>query len=471
MNNSFVFIGRFHPLLVHLPIGILLLAVFFQFLALRPRFEPLRAALPLTWLMGAAGAVLSCISGYLLSQSGGYDETTLSLHQWLGIATAALALGGYWLSKTGRAQKWQLVTGGLILVLLTGAGHYGGTLTHGADFLTAPVSETGEDAPKPIADINEAIAYADVVEPILQRKCTSCHNAGKKKGGLQLHTPELLMKGGKTGAVLVAGDTEKSELIRRILLPVSDEKHMAPKGKPQITEQELKLLLWWIREGASFTAKVKTLKADEKEQALLTTLQGESGEVQESKNVPDKDIPTSTVPQAPEEDIEAIKKTGALLMPVSTSGNYLSLRCLNAPEFGDAEVKLLAPLSQQLVFVYFNGSRITDAGLKTMPVLPNLVRIGLEHTAITDAGLKELNRFPSLKYINLHGTKVSAKGLLALKSLPSLREITVFQTNVSQEAVQVLHKEFPGVRIEAGGYILPKLASDTERLTAPYKKE
>ena len=471
MNNSFVFIGRFHPLLVHLPIGILLLAVLFQFLALRPRFEPLRAALPLTWLMGAAGAALSCVSGYLLSQSGGYDETTLLWHQWLGLATAVFALVGYFVSKSGVARKWQLITGALILALLTGAGHYGGTLTHGADFLTAPAAENNGDVTKQIADINEAIAYADIIEPILKQKCASCHNAGKKKGGLQLHTPELLMKGGKSGPALVAGDTEKSELIRRILLPVSDEKHMSPKGKPQITAQELKLLVWWIREGASFTVKVKELKADEKEQSVLTALQGEGGMEEDMKHIPDKDVPEEMVPPAPEKAIEAIKKTGALLMPVSTAGNYLSLSCLNAPQFGDAQVKLLAPVSQQLVFLNLDRTAITDAGLKEIKGMPNLVRIGLAATKITDVGLMELAKLPSLKYINLQGTNVSAKDLLALKGLTSLREITVFQTNVTQEDVQLLAKALPGVKIEIGGYTLPKLASDTERLSAPYKKD
>ncbi|MGV3767715.1 MAG: c-type cytochrome domain-containing protein [Chitinophagaceae bacterium] len=470
MNNIPVFIGRFHPLLVHLPIGILLLAVLFQFLSLRPRFAPLRAALPLIWLIGAAGAILSCVSGYLLSQNGGYDEAILSLHQWLGIATAVLALAGYFFSKNSRSRKWQLVAGAIVLVLLTGAGHYGGTLTHGADFLTAPAQENGEGPKKLITDVNEANAYQDIIEPILQRKCTGCHNAGKKKGGLQLHTPELMMKGGKTGPALLAGDPEKSELIQRIQLPVSDEAHMAPKGKPQITAQELQLLTWWIREGASFTAKVKELKAGEKERTLLTALQGGTGMEQEEKNIPDNDVPAAPVPPASEKDMDAVKATGALLMPVSASGNYLSLSCLNAPGFADAKLKLLAPVSQQLVFLHLDGTEITDAGLKEIPAMPHLVRIGLAFTAITDIGLKELTKFPSLKYINLHGTNVSAKGLSALKGMSSLREITVFQTKVSLEEVQLLTKVLPGVSIEAGGYTLPKLASDTERLSAPYKK-
>ena len=71
--------------------------------------------------------------------------------------------------------------------------------------------------------------------------------------------PDLIMKGGKDGPVILSGKPDESLLIKRIVLPEEDEHHMAPKGKPQLNEQEIKLLKWWISTGADFSKKVKDI--------------------------------------------------------------------------------------------------------------------------------------------------------------------------------------------------------------------
>ena len=82
------FLGRFHPLLVHLPIGILLLAVLFAWLGRWQRFQHLKAVVPFALLMGTLAAIFSCVTGYLLSLSGEYDLQALNQHRNLGIAVA-----------------------------------------------------------------------------------------------------------------------------------------------------------------------------------------------------------------------------------------------------------------------------------------------------------------------------------------------------------------------------------------------
>jgi uncharacterized membrane protein len=91
-------IAHFHPLLVHLPIGILLLAILFHWLSTKEKYAGLSNALSIAYLIGAITAVLSCITGYLLSGSGEYDETTLNLHQWMGILVAFVSVTGYFFS-------------------------------------------------------------------------------------------------------------------------------------------------------------------------------------------------------------------------------------------------------------------------------------------------------------------------------------------------------------------------------------
>jgi uncharacterized membrane protein len=121
-----------------------------------------------------------------------------------------------------------------------------------------------ENSQKKIENIDEALVYQDIIAPVMEQKCWSCHNANKIKGELRMDQQDLLLKGGKHGAIIKANDPANSELIKRLLLPEEDEHHMPPKGKTPLTEQEIALLHWWIQQGAPFDKKVAQLKPDEK---------------------------------------------------------------------------------------------------------------------------------------------------------------------------------------------------------------
>ncbi|WP_258862512.1 DUF2231 domain-containing protein [Sphingobacterium spiritivorum] len=94
------FTGRWHPVLVHLPIGMLFLAFIIAVFARFERYRYLSSAIPFSLLFGAGAAILTCITGYLLSLDGGYDTSVLSFHQWLGIAVAVLSLWTYTLYRS-----------------------------------------------------------------------------------------------------------------------------------------------------------------------------------------------------------------------------------------------------------------------------------------------------------------------------------------------------------------------------------
>ena len=76
-----LFLGRFHPTIVHFPIAFLLLGVAVGLLSARfSVLAPMRPAVPLILLVGALSALLSVFLGYLLSLGGGYEESLLSIH-------------------------------------------------------------------------------------------------------------------------------------------------------------------------------------------------------------------------------------------------------------------------------------------------------------------------------------------------------------------------------------------------------
>nr|MCU0354948.1 ribonuclease inhibitor [Cytophagales bacterium] len=268
-----LFFGRFHPLVVHLPIGILVIAALIEFAARSPKLAALREANRFVLFWGAVTATLACVIGYMLAQSGGYDEDALGKHQWLGYGVAAAAWVAYLLKNVpgGLLHKAYRPVFGVAVLLLFGAGHYGGNLTHGSDYLTQympqplravaglpPRKEPA--AAKKITDINQAVVFTDLVQPTLEQSCVNCHNAEKQKGDLRMDSHEFLLKGGEHGPVLVAGRADESEMLKRIHLPLEDDDHMPPKGKPQPTDQQIALLTWWINQGAPVDKKVAELK-------------------------------------------------------------------------------------------------------------------------------------------------------------------------------------------------------------------
>jgi len=462
------FFGHFHVVLVHLPIGILLLACVFQWLERRPKFSSLHVATNIALLIGMICAILSALTGYLLSFSGDYDEGLVITHQWFGISVAAVSIAMFYYHNKAVSFKTQVSISILLFVLIIITGHLGGSLTHGSDYLTKSWTLTSDTVAlrKPIPNVQEAMVYPDVIQPILQTKCYSCHGKNKQKGKLRMDDSLRLMKGGKDGPVIIPGNVEKSEMAKRISLPREDDDHMPPKEKPQPTEQEIALIHWWIKSGASFDKKVKQLDQPEELKPALLALQN----VQEKKIIV-PDLPAKPVVKANDEAIKKLKDIGAVVDPVAQNTNYLSANFVTVTNPGDREIQLLLPLKEQLIELKLSGASITDSALLVIAQFKNLMRLQLDHTKITDKGLASLRALEDLRYLNLVGTAVTEKGVMQLKDLKNLRSIYLYQTGVKKSEWKDLKKAFPKTLIDSGGYTVPFLPTDTIEVKPPKTKQ
>jgi hypothetical protein len=409
-------------------------------------------------------AILSALTGYLLSFSGDYDEGLVITHQWFGISVAAVSIAMFYFHSKAASFKIQVSISILLFMLIVITGHLGGSLTHGSDYLTKSWSLTSDTVAqrKPIPNVQEAMVYSDVIQPILQTRCYSCHGKNKQKGKLRMDDSLRLMKGGKDGPVIIPGNAEKSEMAKRLSLPREDDDHMPPKEKPQPTEQEIALIHWWIKSGASFDKKVKQLDQPEELKPALLALQN----VQEKKIII-PDIPAKPVVKANDEAIKKLKDIGAVVEPVAQNTNYISANFVTVTKPGDKEVQLLLPLKEQLIELKLGGASITDSALLVISQFKNLMRLQLDHTKITDKGLANLKVLENLRYLNLVGTAVTEKGVLQLKDLKNLRSIYLYQTGVKKSEWKDLKKAFPKTLIDSGGYTVPFLPTDTIEVKPP----
>ena len=330
--TSFVlFIGRFHPIFLHLPVGILSVLVFFELICSTRRGEQKFGEASLLMLvLGSAGAILAVFAGIMLSREGGYVGGNFSLHQTMGLLGTAGVLIALVIRLMGMGRNSMELLNAYRAVYFVSFGimglgaHFGGNMSHGNKFLiehapewfkapmvateklllslvekpkpekaTPPAEATPAVTPAPPAEVKpevkpvatdkaptppppaptpgggEKLVFQHVILPVLTAKCNKCHSEEKSKGDLRMDTYEMAMKGGENGKNFVAGNLKDSLSIVRILLPDSDDEHMPPDGKDQLTPEEIALLKWWVEQGASGTQTVKDAKFPAELQATV----------------------------------------------------------------------------------------------------------------------------------------------------------------------------------------------------------
>lgn len=460
------FFGRFHPLLVHLPIGILFLAGIFEFLSYFPKYKKLRQAVQPSLFWGALFAVGAAASGYFLSQEGGYEDSLLSLHRNTGFATAIFATVLYFLRKSavtffehkGKRKLVRIFLFIPLITLLSLTGHLGGSLTHGEDYLFG-FEEEEELGAVPVLKISSpesvdsATLYTDIIEPILRTRCYSCHSSKKQKGQLRLDEVQFILKGGEHGEIIEHNIPDSSALYSRLMLPVEDEHHMPPNEKPQLSSAEIALIQVWIEEGADFGKKIFAYEQISRIRSYLSSMLPVS--------TTEPLIPTATVSAPDKKSVDLLTSKGVLVIPVGSNSNYLSVNFVNFREATDTDLSMLLPLKEQIVWLNLGRSKITDAGMTTISQLKSLLQLNLEYSLVDGSGLKNLSSLTQLNTINLVGTKVGDPGLADLSTIKSLKKIYLYQTNTTANGIQSLKTQLSGAVIDTGSYQLPKLPTDT----------
>ncbi len=287
-----IFLGRFHPLVLHLPIGFMVLALLLDLGHLLPaRF---REQVPkTTWLHGliVLTATSAVVHGILLFASGGYEGSELAESHLIGgclflTFAGIIFLLKLWLTseKTSRFIGAPLTL--VSMLTLSISAHDGASLTHGEGYLSQyapealkPILEPGYEKPAPEPVVPETTfvdenVYEVAVQPIFDRVCIQCHKESKSKGKLRMDTYAELVKGGESGEAFEPHNVEKSYLIERMILPLDDDERMPPEGKTQHTDEELAILKWWIEIGAPSEG---SLKSHNPPAELLTVIEGVEG--------------------------------------------------------------------------------------------------------------------------------------------------------------------------------------------------
>lgn len=134
------FIGKFHPLLVHFPIALVLAAAAAELVTIAAPRHAWRIVALANIRAGAAMGVVTAITGWLFASSPVVDAgASLEWHRWLGVAGMAGAIGAAVLSSrlqvsSPRSTLVYRATLFATACLVAITGHLGGTLVWGSRF-------------------------------------------------------------------------------------------------------------------------------------------------------------------------------------------------------------------------------------------------------------------------------------------------------------------------------------------------
>lgn len=440
--------GRMHPLLLHFPIVLLVLSVlWFLFAEKQNTTDQFKRIGDGLLLLTAFTSVLSALTGLFLSRESGYESATVQWHKWGGVLLSFLTAAWYAYRERIRSVKFLRLPFAIIaLLLVVVTGHQGATITHGENFLLAPVTP---ERKLPQVLLEDAFVFKDMVKPILERKCMSCHDTKKAKGELVMETEALLLKGGKNGKLWDPVQPDFGLLMQRIHLPEVAKKHMPPSGKPQLSADEEAILYAWIKGGADFKHKVAELPEKDTLRQLAASLF--------------KTIETDEYDykEANENTVEKLNTEYRIVRPLAQGSPALGVEFYGAQSYTPQQLEKLLEVKEQVVTLNLNHMPVKDDELKTIARFSNLRKLNLSFTSITGKTIKELLQLKKLKQLSLSGIAATALDVTALKDMKSLTHLYLWSTGIKEGELEKSFAANKSLHIETG------FKGDTSMLKLP----
>lgn len=409
-------------------------------------------------LVSVISALVTVVGGYLLYRSGEYQGELVRQHLWGGVLLL-LTLNGatffYWRSRFGKGKRNQiphriflLLAGALILI----TSHLGGSITHGQDFLIEHMPRLQAEKPAPVEkkEPKDLLVFEDLILPVLEDKCQSCHNQYKIKGGLIMTSYAGLQKGGDSEKpLLVSNVPSESELYHRITLPEDHDDKMPPMEKTPMNEDEIALIHWWIQAGAEVEMKLGPEPPDSismmLERFLPKLYQSERLKMRQEKELE----------SLAEELVDMGDKIGLVIeLDPEYPGFFAVSMQIPPASINNQTIRKLKSYASLFSKLSLPGADIDDDALFDIGKMSNLVDLYIPKTCVNGEGLIYLENLILLENINLSNSRLSNEGALNLIHLPVLKTVYVWGTETDTLVLQTLRAHLPEVQIleEEGAY-------------------
>jgi hypothetical protein len=222
-----------------------------------------------------------------------------------------------------------------------------------------------------------------------------------------------------------------------MLLDPANDKHMPPKGKPQLNNKEINLIYWWVQHGALVNDKLGNALLNDTVKNLIA-----------SKIIPA--FPALSLPQTSLVDsnkINTLKQLGLIVHPIAKGVGYVDLSAMNAALLNDVQAQKISILDSHLVWLNLANTKITNKGIANLSSCKNVIKLNVAYTSLNDDAIGLLNQFTKLSYLNIVGTSITDNGLAKLNLSNNFKSLYCWNTKITQGGVDQFRKRYPNIQI------------------------
>ena len=214
---------------------------------------------------------------------------------------------------------------------------------------------------------------------------------------------------------------------------------MPPKGKKQLTKDEIVLLEWWVEGGASFSKKVAELNQSEQVKNIL-----------KKYAQPDRSVYALDVSPPDESDLAKLRQSGIPVELISKTHPFVTVSLRGRTDLNKSVLKSLKSISEQIIELDLSESNFDDPLLSYLQNFPHLQKLFLQKTKISGKKMDVLQDLKYLEYLNLYETPLEDEAMQPIAQLTGLRNLYLWKTNVSPTAIEQLKNDRPTLHVNTG---------------------
>ena len=443
------FLGSLHPLIVHLPIGIVLLTIAID-VFMRNKNNSVQRVITMGWFFSFFSGLLAAIFGWFLGDNGYYLESQINIHKWSGITFVSICfivwLLRYINFRFSKSFNRSVNLTSIILLMIT--GHFGGEMTHGQNYLFENLPYTQKKIS--VTTLSETkrsnndslFVYEDLIHPVLEEKCIACHNQNLASGGLNMSSIESMIKGGNSGAGIQNGNPFESLIYKRVSYPHDHPKFMPPTGVP-LSYDQIATLEWWIDNGAKKQMPVTLTRNDPKTLRLM--------ELQYGLDLREKTyLETLTLSSPSQEELKSIEGEEYIWRFLNPEQSFLDLK-FTKKKIEINDLLKVQSIKNNITWLNLADCMLNDNHLSYISNFPNLTRLKIQkNPLVTNKGIEALQKLEHLTELNLYGTRVSNNTLITLGQMKSLKKLFVWNTRITDKDIADFKALHPDVEVIAG---------------------
>ena len=443
------FLGSLHPLIVHLPIGIVLLTIAID-VFMRNKNNSVQRVITMGWFFSFFSGLLAAIFGWFLGDNGYYLESQINIHKWSGIAFVSICFILWLLRYTNfrfsKSFNRSVNLTSIILLMIT--GHFGGEMTHGQNYLFENLPYTKKKIS--VTTLSESkrsnndslFVYEDLIHPVMEEKCIACHNQNLASGGLNMSSIESMIKGGNSGAGIQNGNPFESLIFKRVSFPHDHPKFMPPTGVP-LSYDQIATLEWWIDNGAKKQMPVTLTRNDPKTLRFM--------ELQYGLDLREKTyLETLTLSSPSQEELKSIEGEEYIWRFLNPEQSFLDLK-FTKKKIEINDLLKVQSIKNNITWLNLADCMLNDNHLSYISNFPNLTRLKIQkNPLVTNKGIEALQKLEHLTELNLYGTRVSNNTLITLGQMKSLKKLFVWNTRITDKEIADFKALHPDVEVIAG---------------------